>query len=64
MVTLCLVYIKCVSLSRGERGHYSSGFLMRMHRTVLEILTLFQTKNGIFHTSFHTWSLRNYVIIT
>lgn len=64
MVTLCLVHIKCVSLSRGEGGHYSSRFLMRMHRTVREILLLFQTKNGIFYTPFHTWSLRNYVIIT
>ena len=31
---------------------------------VLQILTLFQTKNWIFHTRFQTWPLGNYVTIT
>ena len=42
---------------------YSWEFLVRVWRLVVQILTLLQTKNVIFHTRLQIWPLINYVII-
>ena len=60
---------------RGGGGGYSWQVLVGARRTVLQILTLFQTKKCHFfhpfsdllskiHTRFQIWPLRHYVIIT
>ena len=65
-------YVVCVS---GARGGYTWEFLVEVCRSVLRILTLFQTKQRHFphpfsdqtskiHTRFQTWPLgRNYIIM-
>ena len=56
--------LRIISHSRGGGGGYSGEFLVGMCRPVLQILTLFQTKNVIFQTRFQDWPLgRNYVFI-
>ena len=62
--------------TQGGGGGYSREFLVGLCHPVVQILTLFQTKNCNFphlfsdqsskiHTHFQTWPLgRNYVIIT
>ena len=56
---------KASSLSRwGGGGTLGKSWRGTLCHPVLQILTLFQTKNVIsFHTPFHTWPLRNHVII-
>ena len=44
-------------------GGYSWEFLVGVSRPVLQILTLFQTKNVIFHTRFQTWLLKSIPIL-
>ena len=72
-ITGCLEIIGSPS---SPEGGYSREFLVGVCRPVLQIMTLFQTKNCHFphpfsdqaskiHTRFQTWPLgRNYVIIT
>ena len=50
--------------SRGVGGGENSWeFLVEVCRPVLQILTLFQTKNVIFHTGFQTWPLKSIPIL-
>ena len=53
-----------LSYSRGVGGGEDSWeFLVEVCRPVLQILTLFQTKNVIFHTGFQTWPLKSIPIL-
>ena len=50
--------------SKSLRVGYTWESLVEVRRPVLQILTLFQTKNVIFYTRFQTWPLRIFFIIT
>ena len=50
--------------SKSLRVGYTWELLVEVCRPVLQILTLFQTKNVIFYTRFQTWPLRIFFIIT
>ena len=45
--------------ARGWEGGHSLEFLVRVCCLVFPILTLFHSKNVIFHTCFQTWSLKS-----
>ena len=50
--------------SKSLRVGYTWELLVEVRRPVLQLLTLFQTKNVIFYTRVQTWPLRIFFIIT
>ena len=62
---LRMLLIKCRTISHREGGGGEEGVSREflVCHPVLQILTLFQTKNAIFHTCFQPQPLRNYDVI-